>query len=149
MNGVKGVIRRREGERRWEGEGVGGTDIKEGEGVGGTDIKMGEKERIRRTRKAKYEGRGKGEPKGGREVMGRGESRGEETGRPIPRKTGVRKDVPSAAENPDGAPALTPDLYKAFSRVGYPLRWRSDLYLTFKKNVYMMMRQVKSNQLYY
>lgn len=92
---------------------------------------------------------GKGEPKGGREGRGRGESRGEETGRPIPRKTGVRKDVPSAAENPDGAPALTPDLYKAFSRVGYPLRWRSDLYLTFKKNVYMMMRQVKSNQLYY
>lgn len=59
MNGVKGVIRRREGERRWEGEGVGGTDIKEGEGVGGRDIKMGEKERIRRTRKAKYEGRGR------------------------------------------------------------------------------------------
>lgn len=144
---MKGVIRRREGDRRWEGEGVGGTDIKEGEGVGGRDIKMGEKERIRRTRKAKYEGSGKGEPKGRRQ--GKGESRGEETGRPIPRKTGVRKDVPSAAENPDGAPALTPDLYKAFSRVGYPLRWRSDLYLTFKKNVYMMMRQVKSNQLYY
>lgn len=69
---MKGVIRRREGERRWEGEGVGGTDIKEGEGVGGRDIKIGEKERIRRTRKAKYEGRGKREPKGGRQGRGRG-----------------------------------------------------------------------------
>lgn len=111
--------------------------------------KDGRKGANKEDKKGEVRREGKGEPKGGREVMGRGESRGEETGRPIPRKTGVRKDVPSAAENPDGAPALTPDLYKAFSRVGYPLRWRSDLYLTFKKNVYMMMRQVKSNQLYY